>query len=181
MTAITAPAAVPGSSEPIEPISVKTLSVKPGVPVSVAAPTATASIHSPSATKGPELAFADPRQDRQPGVLGSITVKAAPAASPMQAAPLQEAAPDLLRSVRRPGWAIQVGAFDKEDEAKQRLSTAQARARTLLGDAGGFTERVVKGDKTLYRARFAGLEKEQAEAACQTLKKNEIACMALKN
>jgi D-alanyl-D-alanine carboxypeptidase len=181
MPAITAPAAAPGSSEPLEPIAVKTLSVKPGVPVSLAAPTATASIPSPAATKGPELAFADPRQDRQPGVLGSITVKPASAASPMQAAPLQEAAPDLLRSAHRPGWIIQIGAFDKEDEAKQRLSMAQARARSLLAEAGGFTERVVKGDKTLYRARFAGLDKEQAEAACQTLKKNEIACMALKN
>jgi D-alanyl-D-alanine carboxypeptidase len=180
MPAITAAAAVPGSSEPLEPIAVKTLSVKPGVPVSLAAPTATASIPAPAATRGPELAFADPRQDRQPGVLGSITVKPAPAASPMQAASL-EAAPDLLRSAHRPGWIIQVGAFDKEDEAKQRLSVAQARARSLLPEAGGFTERVVKGDKTLYRARFAGLDKGQAEAACQTLKKNEIACMALKN
>jgi D-alanyl-D-alanine carboxypeptidase len=180
MPAITAAAAVPGSSEPLEPIAVKTLSVKPGVPVSLAAPTATASIPAPAATRGPELAFADPRQDRQPGVLGSITVKPAPAASPMHAAS-QEAAPDVVRSAHRPGWVIQVGAFDKEDEAKQRLSVAQARARSLLPEAGGFTERVVKGDKTLYRARFAGLDKEQAEAACQTLKKNEIACMALKN
>jgi D-alanyl-D-alanine carboxypeptidase len=81
----------------------------------------------------------------------------------------------------RPGWVIQVGAFDKEDEAKMRLNAAQARAKSLLGEADGFTERVVKGDKTLYRARFAGLDKEQAEAACQHLKKNEIACMALKN
>jgi D-alanyl-D-alanine carboxypeptidase len=174
-------AAAPGSSEPLEPIAVKTLSVKPGIPVSLAAPTATASIPAPAATRGPELAFADPRQDRQPGVLGSITVKAASAAAPAQAAPLQEAAPDLLRSAHPPGWIIQVGAFDKEDEARQRLSVAQARARSLLPEAGGFTERVVKGDKTLYRARFAGLEKAQAEAACQTLKKNEIACMALKN
>ena len=38
-----------------------------------------------------------------------------------------------------------------------------------------------KGDKTFYRARFAGLGKEQAEAACKYLKKNEIACMSLKN
>jgi len=74
-----------------------------------------------------------------------------------------------------------VGAFDKEEEAKVRLNAAQSRAKFLLDRADPFTERVVKGDKTLYRARFAGLDKDQAEAACQHLKKNEIACMALKN
>jgi D-alanyl-D-alanine carboxypeptidase len=51
----------------------------------------------------------------------------------------------------------------------------------LLSTADAFTERVMKGDKALYRARFAGLDKEQAEAACQYLKRNEIVCMALKN
>jgi D-alanyl-D-alanine carboxypeptidase len=171
-------AAVPGSSHPLEPIAVKTLSVKPGVAVSLAAPTATTSV-APAAVKGPELAFADPGQDRQPGVLGTITTKTA-SAMPMQL-PRQDPAVNLLRPAQRSGWVIQVGAFDKEDEAKLRLNTAQARAKSLLGEADGFTERVVKGDKTLYRARFAGLDKEQAELACQHLKKNEIACMALKN
>jgi D-alanyl-D-alanine carboxypeptidase len=76
---------------------------------------------------------------------------------------------------------IQIGAFDKEDEARTRISTAMTRAKSVLGSANGFTERVAKGDKTLYRARFAGLDKDQAEAACQYLKKNDIACMALKN
>jgi D-alanyl-D-alanine carboxypeptidase len=74
-----------------------------------------------------------------------------------------------------------VGAFDKEEEAKIRLNTAQTRAKIQLAQADAFTERVVKGDKALYRARFAGFDKEHAEAACQQLKKNEIACMALKN
>ena len=174
----------PGSDDPLQPITVKTLSVRPGGAqnVSLAAPATTASVTPSAPSKGLELAFADPVQDaRQPGVLGVLTLKAAPALPATQTAKNAEGSADQLQSAHRPGWIIQVGAFDKEDEAKQRLSMAQARAKSLLGDAGGFTERVVKGDKTLYRARFAGFEKEQAEAACQTLKKNEIACMALKN
>jgi D-alanyl-D-alanine carboxypeptidase len=174
----------PGSDDPLEPITVKTLSVRPGGAqnVSLAGPATTASVTPSIPSKGPELAFADPVQEtRQPGVLGVLTFKTASAGPAAQMARNTEAPAELLKSAPRPGWIIQVGAFDKEDEAKQRLSMAQARARSLLADAGGFTERVVKGDKTLYRARFAGLEKEQAEAACQTLKKNEIACMALKN
>jgi D-alanyl-D-alanine carboxypeptidase len=176
-------AATPGSSDPLEPITVKTLSVKPGMPASLTAPATTASVTPPNSAsvtpaKGQELAFADPTEERQPGVLGKLSVKVA-SALPTQPAS-EEAAADLLRPTRS-GWMIQVGAFDREDDAKHRLSDALARAKPLLGDANAFTERVAKGDKTLYRARFAGFDKEQAEAACQHLKKNEIACMALKN
>ena len=38
-----------------------------------------------------------------------------------------------------------------------------------------------KGDSILYRARFAGLGKEQAEAACNYLKHNDVDCMTIKN
>ncbi|MBI3703613.1 MAG: SPOR domain-containing protein, partial [Rhizobiales bacterium] len=63
----------------------------------------------------------------------------------------------------------------------ERLSTCQSKAKDLLGKADPFTERTVKGEKSLYRARFAGLDKEQAEAACKSLKRSEIPCMLLKN
>ena len=179
MPAASSPAAaVPGSSQPLAPIAVKTLSVKPGVQVPLAAPAAMASI-APTTVKGPELAFADPGQDRQPGLLGTITTKTA-SAMPVPL-PREESTATLLRPAPRSGWVIQVGAFDKEEEARLRLDTAQARAKSLLGEADGFTEPVVKGGKTLYRARFAGFDKERAEAACQYLKKNELACMAVKN
>ncbi len=51
----------------------------------------------------------------------------------------------------------------------------------MLAAADAFTERVQKGDKSLYRARFAGFDKATAEAACKQLKRSDIACMALKN
>ena len=76
---------------------------------------------------------------------------------------------------------IQIGAYDNESEAKQRLSAAQSAAKSLLRRADPFTEAVAKGDKTLYRARFAGLEKDQAAAVCKHLKRNDIPCMLVKN
>ena len=76
---------------------------------------------------------------------------------------------------------IQVGAFPDEKEAKQRLAAAQSKAQDQLGRADPFTERVTKGDKALFRARFAGLDKDQAETACKNLKRSEIPCMLLKN
>jgi multidrug efflux pump subunit AcrA (membrane-fusion protein) len=41
---------------------------------------------------------------------------------------------------------------------------------------------VVKGDKTLYRARFAGFQqKDEAEAVCKQLKLQDIDCITIKN
>jgi D-alanyl-D-alanine carboxypeptidase len=108
----------------------------------------------------------------------------AAAAKPVQVASASATVPtSATQDVAKPrgGWMIQVGAFDTEHEAKERLSAAQTNAKAQLGDASPFTEPVAKGDKTLYRARFAGLEKIQAEAACKNLKRSEIPCMLLKN
>jgi D-alanyl-D-alanine carboxypeptidase len=79
------------------------------------------------------------------------------------------------------GWMIQVGAFPALEEAKQRLSSVQSRAARFLGSADAFTEPLSKGETTWYRARFAGLDKEQAEAACNYLKHNDVDCMTIKN
>jgi D-alanyl-D-alanine carboxypeptidase len=72
-------------------------------------------------------------------------------------------------------------AFDGEAEAKQHLSEAQLNASTALAAADPFTERIQRGDKVLYRARFAGFDKETAEIACKQLKRGHFECMALKN
>ena len=76
---------------------------------------------------------------------------------------------------------IQVGAFPKETEAQERLREAQILAKSFVAKAEPFTERVTKGSQELYRARFAGFDQDGAEAACRYFKRNEIACMAIKN
>ncbi|MFY9695899.1 MAG: serine hydrolase [Xanthobacteraceae bacterium] len=80
------------------------------------------------------------------------------------------------------GWLIQIGAFDDVNDAKQHLSAAQLKLHAALGAKDPFTERVQKGDKALYRARFAGFDKQaSAEAACRELKRSDFQCMALKD
>jgi D-alanyl-D-alanine carboxypeptidase len=80
------------------------------------------------------------------------------------------------------GWIIQVGALDSETEAQERIEAARNQAKGLLTKADPFTEPVVgKGDKKLFRARFAGLDRDQAEAACRTLKRSDISCITIKN
>ena len=79
------------------------------------------------------------------------------------------------------GWLIQIGAFEDEGDAKQHLSAAQLKVRSTLAAADPFTERIQKGDKAFYRARFAGFDKTTAEAACKQLKRSDFECMALKD
>jgi len=104
---------------------------------------------------------------------------AAPASAALTPAPARSApAPQTQAHV---GWIIHVGAFPAEGEAKQRLSAVQSKASKFLASADAFTESVSKGDATLFRARFAGLGKDQAEAACNYLKHNDVDCMTIKN
>jgi D-alanyl-D-alanine carboxypeptidase len=80
------------------------------------------------------------------------------------------------------GWIVQVGALESESEAQQRIDAARSQAHGLLAKADPFTEPVVaKGDRKLFRARFAGLDRDQAEAVCRTLKHSDISCITVRN
>jgi D-alanyl-D-alanine carboxypeptidase len=102
-----------------------------------------------------------------------------PPAQPQPVRAVQQSAPPA-KPVVRTGWIIQVGALDSESEARQRLDAARDASK-LLSEADPFTETVSKGNKTLYRARFAGLDQNSAEAACRSLKRSEISCITIRN
>ena len=182
-----------GSTEPIKPLMVKTLSVKPGAiqtaslaPIAPAAEPARTPERQPDrqAERRPEReperqVETRPPPSPRPGILGVLKMRSANAGEieTWPAAP----SPVSRETHTRTGWMIQVGAFPEESEAKQKLSSAKSTASRLLGGAESFTEPVQKGDKTLYRARFAGLEKDQAESVCKALKRSDMACMTIKN
>ena len=79
------------------------------------------------------------------------------------------------------GWMIQIGATDDADKAQELLVRAKSEGHGVIGRARPFTEKVQRGHETLWRARFAGLEKDSAEAACRTLKRAGFSCFATKN
>ena len=115
-------------------------------------------------------------------VAAAAPAPTAPAAKP---APMPTARPAsaalAAKPQHKPGWMIQVGAYPAEQAAKQRLSTVQSKASKMLTGAEAFTETIDKGGTTYYRARFAGLDKDKAEAACKYLKKNDVECVTIKN
>jgi len=203
-TPLATDAPVPGSTEPIKPTAVKTVAVHPATVYAASlsplpsgsrqlmpAPavanatniTTISTVRSePATTASAPLPAVVP-----PGPSSAVSPTAAKPGAPSEkvaSAGIVVPPPAVtVESVAktRSGWIIQVGALPDENEAKQRLDSAQSKAKSLLGKADPFTERIEKGDKVLYRARFAGLEKDQAEAVCKYLKRSEIPCMLLKN
>lgn len=199
----TRPAA--GSADPIKPILVKTVKVKLGTvqtaslaprlptpnpireeaiqtqpdpaPQAVVEPAPDIRLPSPRPAEAKPVDTVEPAQ-----VVNVLPADADKKFTGMTLAKADARAPAPAPTSRaHSGWMIQIGAFEAEKEAKDRLNSAQFKARALLAKADPFTEAIVKGDKTYYRARFAGLEKEQAEAACKHLKRNDIVCMTIRN
>ncbi len=123
------------------------------------------------------------------GVLGVLPASSVPTQATASADPSSRAQPQAIQQngaikpvAVRSGWIIQVGALETEGEARQRLEAARDQARGMLGKADPFTEPVVaKGERKLYRARFAGLDRDQAEAVCRTLKRSDISCITIRN
>lgn len=194
LAAVAAAAAEPpsvGSTDPIKPNAVKTVTVHAGnmrtaslspMPADSRklAPTpagTTASVTTVNTVKG------DVPPGARPGILGVLPVNGAKIASAGADVPVPAAATNEAAAKARAvgGWMIQVGAFDDEKDAKQRLDVCQSKIKDVLAKADPFTEKVSKGEKSLYRARFAGLDKDQAERACKQLKHGDIPCMLLKN
>lgn len=192
----TAPiAAIPGSSEPMKPVRVRTVQVKAGsMKIAYAAPSA-----GPVTTNAvPEAANKTESMPPQPanfgtghGILGVLPASSLPPSS-QQVASAEPPPPAQSQAIQQngaitpvaihTGWIIQVGALDSESEAHERIEAARSHAHGLLSKADPFTEPVMsKGDKKLYRARFAGLDRDQAEAVCRTLKRSDMSCITIKN
>ncbi|MFY9687876.1 MAG: D-alanyl-D-alanine carboxypeptidase, partial [Pseudolabrys sp.] len=198
VTRASSDAPLPGSTDPIKPNAVKTVTVHPGsmrtaaltplpsdsrqlTPVSAEAAQATITTvltvkNGDSQTSAPVLP-APPTP--APAVATPAPAPAAKIASAAPSVPVPAPPPEPAAKLRS-GWIIQIGALPDEKDAWQRLELAQAKAKDILGKADPFTERVEKGEKVLFRARFAGLERNQAEAACKHLKRSDIPCMLLK-
>jgi D-alanyl-D-alanine carboxypeptidase len=227
-------AAIPGSSEPMKPVRVKTVQIKagqmklasagpaqPATPVTSAIPPARAEVPETSSavmakaetgklevskpeaarTEAAKTEPAKPEMPPQPanhgtgnGVLGVLPASSvsSPASQAMAYAdPAPRAQPQAIQqngaikpatATVHSGWIIQVGALESEGEALQRIEEARNQARGMLAKADPFTEPVVaKGDRKLFRARFAGLERDQAEAICRTLKRSDISCITVRN
>ena len=72
-------------------------------------------------------------------------------------------------------WAIQVGAYRKESEAKDQI--AAVGGLHLLSKARPNVSPLTRNGQTLHRARFEGLSVKDAQAACKALAKLSSGCL----
>jgi D-alanyl-D-alanine carboxypeptidase len=192
-------APIPGSTEPMTPVRVRTVQVKAGptkvasagpMPIVPHAVQAQPVVSGPAETRSNAMAKSDlaplaPNHGTGQGILGTLPASALasvdPAPRTTASAPVARQAEPAKPAIRPGSWIIQVGALESEADAKTRLNEARDHARGVLGKAEPFTEAVARGDKQLYRARFAGfVDRGRAEAACKTLKRSDVPCFAMK-
>lgn len=203
VTRASSDAPIPGSTDPIKPNAVKTVAVHPGsMRTAALTPLPSESRQltptPPESTQATITTVITVKTEQAPAAAPSMTIapvsepsvaKSDPSPLPAPPTKMASAGPNVPVAARAPvptakprtGWIIQIGALPDEKDAWQRLELAQTKAKDLLGKADPFTERVEKGEKVLFRARFAGLEKNQAEVACKHLKRSDIPCMLVKN
>ena len=146
--------------QPAQPAAVAP-AVAPGV--AAVAPAVPAAIVRPPSTLGAQLEQLGP----QPG---------AKMAQPSYRLQGPAAAP---RAPVETGFEIQIGAYASPSEADKRLAAAQTQVPALAGRVP-VRRPVTMGEKTLYRARFAGFDAASAQAACAALNRQAINCLALK-
>ena len=93
-------------------------------------------------------------------------------ATPQSAAPAK-----LIKADTGGGWQVQLGAYKSPAQAHAQLAKMNSQfAKALSASEGGS----VQHSDGNYRVRFAGLSADEASKACETIKAQGQACMALR-
>jgi len=175
--------AKPGSTEPIRPVLVKTLNVKPTNAIQTASvnPLNFNRASKPSDPLGTAVSVPESTKAEAAHPAGGAGATPAAISRIAPAGPTEIVPAPLPPKPMHSGWMIQIGAYADENEAKQKLDAVRSKASHLLAAADPFTEAVQKDGSTYYRARFAVHNKDQADAACKYLKRSDIECLPIRN
>ena len=104
----------------------------------------------------------------RPGLTPDNGVRSGP---PMSATAASTPRPQRKREAHN--WAVQVGAFKNEKEARRQLEQVANRF-AIFEDAEGS----IAGGGHAYRARFTGFTESAAKDACEAVKAKNLPCIA---
>lgn len=99
-----------------------------------------------------------------------------PAAILRGESPAHSVAPNKPVLSKNDNWAVQIGSYFELDRAHAQ---AQAATRWVSGEVA--VVEVEISNRTLYRARLVGLQKNQAHTACQNLSRKGMDCMVIRS
>lgn len=77
------------------------------------------------------------------------------------------------------GFHIQVGAYSRQTDAMERLAAIQQTAGEIITGHTPLTVPLVKPNRNLYRARFAGFTRRAADSTCSRLNRRAITCVVM--
>ena len=140
---------------------------------------------APEAAPPVEGAAAPPSEPVESAEAGPLPPLPPSRPAPVRAAPAgKPEAPETQVAALSVGdggpWGIQVGAYDSVTAAEIAMRRASVRA-PLLTRAAATLAPSGAGSDTLYRARFLGLHKNDANRACKTLRAAPMPCIIIRN
>lgn len=101
--------------------------------------------------------------------------------SPKTTQPVQPAPQPADRTAANSGFQVQIGVYSSTTEAERAMAAAKVKAAHVLADSVTFAMPITKGDKQLYRARFAGFDSATATTACNELRRNGLDCFVARS
>ncbi len=192
-----APAPVPvPSPAPAPVVATARTVVQPQLEVQVASADGNVALPSPAPAIVVETSTIRPGLNPQPAprvaaafaVIESAPVETVPAPETVSHKPARAAASESTTVTvatnntadAAPGWQVQIGAAVSETAAISLLKKAQSATGSALRNRDPYTEEVTAKGQTMYRARFVGFQdKNQAQAACQSLKRAKFNCYTI--
>ncbi|MGZ9086113.1 MAG: SPOR domain-containing protein, partial [Rhodoplanes sp.] len=74
------------------------------------------------------------------------------------------------------GFQVQIGVYGSTSDAERAMAAAKTKAGHVLAASSPVAIPITKGEKQLYRARFAGFDSASAANACNELRRNGLDC-----
>jgi D-alanyl-D-alanine carboxypeptidase len=91
---------------------------------------------------------------------------------PRNNSPVSVSAPSRVE----PGFHVQIGVYRSTSDAERAMAAAKSKAGHVLAASSPVAMPITKGEKQLYRARFAGFDSASAASACNELRRNGLDC-----
>jgi len=117
----------------------------------------------------------------KPALRTAVADLPAPAPVPVSMGRSRDSAQPAQLTVSRPeaaapGYHVQIGVYGSPTEATRAMTAAKSKAAHVLGESAPIAVPLTKGDRQLYRARFAGFDSASATTACNELRRSGLDC-----
>ncbi len=118
--------------------------------------------------------------DEKPALQAAVADIPAPMPVPVSAGtsrnPTRISSPTTAPLPVGSGFHVQIGVYGSTSDAERAMSAARSKAGHVLADSSPIAMPITKGEKQLYRARFAGFDSASATNACNELRRNGLDC-----